>query len=438
LKFDAGADYSYPQGKAMLTKAQNDQLTLTGPGTPGGSMLRRYWHPVALSAELKPERPLPVRVLSEDLVLFRDARGAPRLVERHCPHRGADLSLARIERGMLRCLYHGWLFSGDGACVDRPGEGAKAAARLGSVQNAYPCFEGGGLIMAYLGPAPAPRPPSFPFFSCPGEQVWVSKLFHRCNYLQASEGNIDPQHLSFLHRFLPGAAVPYPDLNEIVTGDVAPRIEVVETAFGLRILASRHAAQGRQQVRMTNFIIPNASAFTGFPLANPDGTPNENYGFQFHWHVPIDDGSHWKYMLVYNGQGRLDKNLFDEVIFKDISPAFKSSRTAENGYLQDREEMQTATYTGLGRNPFDHDKYAVESQGRIVDRSKEHLSTTDKAIVQMRRQMLKAVDDVLAGRDPLFVEREGQPDALQTMVTISATLPATTDMLSDWWRGYGG
>src|SRR5919199_380087 len=137
----------------MLTAEQNALITRTGPGTPGGDLMRRYWHPVALREELPPGgAPIPVRILGEDLVLFRDEFGRPGLMGLHCPHRGADLSYGRIEDGGLRCLYHGWLFDVQGRCLEQPGEPAGSTFYERIRQRAYPCLERARMIFAYLGP----------------------------------------------------------------------------------------------------------------------------------------------------------------------------------------------------------------------------------------------------------------------------------------------
>src|SRR5436305_12727099 len=137
----------------MLSQEQNALLTRIGPGTPGGAMLRRYWQPVALADELPPGgAPLPVRLMGEDLVLFRDEQGRPGLLGLHCAHRGADLSYGRLEDGGLRCIYHGWLYDRTGRCLEQPGEPALRQAqgerpfRERIRQLAYPCTELGGIV----------------------------------------------------------------------------------------------------------------------------------------------------------------------------------------------------------------------------------------------------------------------------------------------------
>src|SRR5438094_38058 len=152
----------------MLTREENDLLTRTGPGTPGGDLLRRYWQPVALSEELPPGgAPIPLRVLSEDLVLFRDEQGRLGLLGLHCSHRGADLSYGRLEDGGLRCLYHGWLYDVHGRCLEQPGEPAGSTFHERILQRAYPCVETGGLVLAYLGPGEPPLLPRFAFLEAP-------------------------------------------------------------------------------------------------------------------------------------------------------------------------------------------------------------------------------------------------------------------------------
>src|SRR5919202_294131 len=165
----------------MLTKEENDLLTQTGPGTPCGDLMRRYWQPVALSEELPPGgAPLPVQILSEELVLFRDEAGVPALLGLHCPHRGADLSYGRLEDGGLRCLYHGWLYDGAGRCLEQPGEPAGSQFRTKVRHTAYPCQEAGGLILAYLGPAPAPLLPAYDFLDTTDPYRLVIKLRQNC------------------------------------------------------------------------------------------------------------------------------------------------------------------------------------------------------------------------------------------------------------------
>jgi phenylpropionate dioxygenase-like ring-hydroxylating dioxygenase large terminal subunit len=171
----------------MLTREQNDLLTQTGRGTPCGELMRRYWQPLALVGELDNRAaPLPVRILGEDLVLFRDDRGQIGLLDLHCAHRGADLSYGRLEDGGLRCVYHGWLYDVSGRCLDQPGEPAGSDFRKKVRQRAYPCQERSGIIFTYMGPGEPPLLPNYDFLSAPEERRVIVKLYQECNYLQAT------------------------------------------------------------------------------------------------------------------------------------------------------------------------------------------------------------------------------------------------------------
>lgn len=414
----------------MLSKEQNDLLTQTGPGTPGGDLFRRYWQPVALAEELPPgAAPLPVRILSEDLVLFRGEDGLIGLMRRRCPHRGADLSYGRIEGGAIRCLYHGWLIGRNGRCLEQPGEPSASTYKDRIRHPAYPCAEAGGLIWTYMGPGEAPPLPRFPFLSAPGERVWTTKLIQECNYLQANEGNVDPQHLSFLHRV--SAPGPKQDEYSIIGDDLAPALEVEETDFGIRIYAVRKTSAGRY-VRVSNFVVPNASAFDGGPIQNPARVPQqENAYYWMHWHVPIDDVSHWKYAVAYSHAMPIDKDFVDQMIRSDQSEEYNGRRRKENRYLQDRTEMATRTFLGMGYNFYDHDRYAVESQGAISDRTTENLGASDRAIIAMRKQLLRAIDDLQAGRAPVMTRgHSSQDNPVADLVVTSQVVPADADLHS--------
>jgi phthalate 4,5-dioxygenase oxygenase subunit len=416
----------------MLTREQNDRLTLTGPGTPGGALLRRYWQPVALSEELPAGgAPKPLRAMSEDLVLFRDERGKAALLGLHCPHRGADLSYGRIEGGGLRCLYHGWLFAPDGRCLDQPGEPPESTFKERVTHTAYPCHEANGLILAYMGPGDPPPVPKLPFLVAPRESVWCTKLWHECNYLQGNEGNVDPQHLSILHRFGDPEEL-FRDSRVIMSGDLAPQIIVEETSFGLRAYAVRNASDDEVYVRISNFVMPNGSAFDGVPLSDPKTTrPQPNEGYQSHWHVPIDDEHHYKYVIVHRYEGPIDRDFMDREIKGEVDEKYARRPSKANRYFQNRDDM-TSTYTGMGRNFQDHDRFAVEGAGPIFDRTRERLGRSDAALIVMRKQMLKAIDDVLAGRDPLGVARDPAVNPFADLVVRSQRLPKGAEVPGFW------
>ena len=175
------------------------ELTAIGPGTPCGAYFRRFWHPVALSSELD-ELPLVVRILGEDLVLYRDSGGAAGLLGRHCAHRGASLEFGIVEERGLRCCYHGWLYGTDGTVLEAPGEpeGARIAGRLRHL--AYPTHEYRGLIFAYFGkPGERPGFPVFDTFELPDNKLVPYAITQPCNWLQVQENAMDPIHAVYLH-----------------------------------------------------------------------------------------------------------------------------------------------------------------------------------------------------------------------------------------------
>lgn len=417
----------------MLTAEENANLTQTGPGTPGGAFMRRYWQPAALSNELTGD-PIAVRLLSQDFVLFRDAQGTACMLDLHCPHRKADLSYGRMEAGTLRCVYHGWRFGGDGTCLEQPGEPAGSTYHTRTRQPAYPTREVNGIIFAYLGAGEPPALPDLPWLTAPAENSWATKLYHECNYLQGNEGNVDPQHLSFLHRTIEFEEGPV-RASHVLTGiDAAPQIDVEETAYGFRLFAIRDTGEGSKYVRVSNFIMPHGSAFPAGQVVDPAKVAlDENLHYSMHFHVPIDDENHWKYRIMFRLDGPVDVAFLDRTQIEFTSDdSFERLRSSRNRYGQDRREQRTRTFTGMGRNFQDHDRYAVESQGRILDRTTEHLATTDKGVIAMRRQMLAAIETVRAGGNPPLTDPL-VPHPCRDLVVRSARVPAGENP-HDVWR----
>lgn len=413
----------------MMSQEENQRLTETRRGTPAGELLRRYWQPVALSREL-PRRgaPLAVRILGEDLVLFRDDRDRIGLLGIHCSHRGTDLSYGRIENVGLRCLYHGWLYDIGGRCLEQPGEPGGGAEREQIRHPAYPCKEVAGAIFAYMGPAEPPLFPNYEFLNADPDHLYVAKIFHECNYLQANEGNIDPVHLSYLHRFLAKRDASYrgvrgaeePHYN-LVARNAAPLIDVEPVDFGLRIYTVRKLENEQSYLRVSYFILPNLSAF-------PGQTGGE--GYSANWHVPIDDTRHWKYTFVYSAGTPLKKDLVDRER-SELGADFRLLRNPANRFLQDREAMKSKTYAGMGAGFQAHDLFATTSQGAIQDRRREHLVSSDKAIVAARKVMERAIREVREGRDPPGVVRAASANRFPHLLVISDMIAEGTD-----WKSY--
>jgi len=410
----------------MISAEENQLLTQTAPQTACGELMRRYWQPAALSEELPPGgAPLKVRILSEELVLFRDDQGRPGLIGLHCSHRGTDLSYGRVEDGGLRCLYHGWLYDICGRVIDQPGEPGGGANKAAIRHRAHPCQESGGVIFTYLGPGEPPLLPNYEFLTVPAERRTVVKAFYECNYLQGNEGNIDPVHLSFLHQYLSEAQVARLRVvqgvnatdNTLLGKDVAPNIEVEVTNFGLRIYTTRNAPQDQRYLRVTNFVMPNLAAFGGSTVGD---------GYAVHWHVPIDDHSHWKYIFAFNRDKDLDDFLRTRSRM-ELAADYRLTRNGANRYQQDRASMKTQTFTGVGSNFQVHDAFATESQGSVQNRTEENLVSSDKAIVAARKLILNAIKDVQQGREPQHVIRDAQKNSFANLVVLSDVIPMSAD-----------
>jgi phthalate 4,5-dioxygenase len=410
----------------MISQEENNLLTQTDAKTPCGELLRRYWQPVALSEELpKGGAPLNVRILGEDLVLFRDDQARPGLLGLHCSHRGTDLSYGRVEDGGLRCLYHGWLYDICGRVLEQPGEPGGGANRQEIHHRAHPCQESGGVIFTYMGPGDPPLLPNYEFLTIPAEYRTVVKIYEECNYLQGNEGNIDPVHLSYLHQcldegqFARRRTVPGSEAtdNTLLAEDIAPTLEVEITDYGLRIYTLRNVGRDKRYLRVTNFVMPNLSAFGGSTV---------DAGYSIHWHVPIDDTHHWKYTFAFSRDKPLDDFQRDRNR-SELSTDYRLARNRANRYQQDRASMKTQTFTGMGINFQAHDAFATESQGPIQDRTNEHVVSSDKAIVAARKLLLNAMKDVGEGREPQHVIRDANANRLLHLQALSEVIPSSTN-----------
>ncbi|MBM2576707.1 aromatic ring-hydroxylating dioxygenase subunit alpha [Jannaschia sp. Os4] len=390
----------------MISQALNDRLTLTGPGTPAGRVMRHYWMPAALSDELLGARPVvPVTLLGERLVLFRDEAGELGLIDRHCPHRGADLAYGRLEDCGLRCPFHGWHFDRTGQCVEQPGEpeGSRMHERIRA--TAYPVTEHAGVIWAYMGDGAPPPLPDLDCFRAPGTHVFAFKGLWECNWLQALEVGIDPAHASFLHRFLQdedpadgygkqfrdgveGAAeIP---MTKLLRDHPRPEIMVDDTPYGLSLTALRHLPDGRTHVRVTNQVFPCAIVI---PMSR-EMTITQ-------WHVPVDDSRCYWFSLFTSFRAPVDKvRMREQRLAEHHLPSYRPKKNRTNDYGYDPEEQGRETYTGMGLDINVHDQWAVEGMGAIQDRTKEHLASTDKGIVANRRALRAAMDAVEAGEAP--------------------------------------
>lgn len=421
----------------MTTAEENKLLTETGPGTPGGKLMRRYWQPIAKSSEL-PEgsAPVPIRIMSEDLVMFRDDQGRVGLVQRKCPHRRADLSYGRIEDGGLRCLYHGWLYNVHGKCLQTPAEPDDSNLKDGVPMTAYPCVEVSGLIFTYMGEGEPPVFPDYEFLKYNELQRNLTKTYLDCNWLQALEGNIDPSHLSYLHRpvdqvdrrNVPGSNL---SADQFYKGDRKPDIDWEPAHFGIRIYSVRKAGDDQKYVRITNFLMPNKAAIVG-----NEGRIGE--GYSVNWHTPIDDTHHIRFDIGFNRKKPLNKDAYARRAHGEVTEDGYLTRNQANRYRQNREEMKTQTFTGMGGYFIAHDSFAVETAGPIHDRSLEYLGTTDVIIVQARRQLLQGMAAIERGEKPLHDLRSASENDMSDLVVCSEVIPNNVDHKQFWKKKKAG
>jgi phenylpropionate dioxygenase-like ring-hydroxylating dioxygenase large terminal subunit len=391
----------------MMSREQNELITRTGPEAAAGKLMRMYWQPAALVEELDGSRPVkPVKLLGEEFVLFRDESGRYGLLDRHCPHRGADLAFGRLEDGGLRCSFHGWLFDTDGRCLQTPAEPEGSRLCQGIRQRACPVVERSGILFAYLG---AEEPPAFPRFDCfvaPAEYTFAFKGLIECNWLQALEVGIDPAHASFLHRFLEdedpasgygkqfrgGSVDTDMPLTKLLRDYDRPTIEAEETDYGLRIIALRRISEQHAHVRVTNQVFPHAIVI---PMST-EMTITQ-------WHVPIDDENCYWYAIFTSFGRPVDKAAMRAQRLELYElPDYRSRKNRANNYGFDPHEQESATYTGMGDDINVHDQWAVESMGRIQDRTREHLGQSDRGIVAYRRLLQRSIELIQKGQRPVI------------------------------------
>jgi phenylpropionate dioxygenase-like ring-hydroxylating dioxygenase large terminal subunit len=387
----------------MLTKEDNELVCRVGPETPMGETMRRYWVPGLLSEELpSPDcPPVRVRLLGEDLVAFRDSNGRVGLLAANCPHRGASLFFGRNEEAGLRCVYHGWKFDVEGSCVDMPSEPPESNFKSKVHATAYPCEEKAGIVWTYMGP-PEKQPPmiDLEWMRRPAGHFGVSKTYESCNWLQALEGGIDTSHSSFLHS---RAHIIKPEAGEFRARVRNPRLEVLETDYGFTYAGVRHMAdEHKSYVRAYQFIMPFHQ------LRSEGGSRGTDLHLDGHIWVPIDDEHTW----VFNWECRRDGGPISREEWEaaehrrgrgpeDMLPGYRLKQNMENDYFVDRTLQRTGeNYSGIaGVNT--QDMAVQESMGPVYDRTKEHLGTSDLAIIAARRLLLRSVREVQAGGDPI-------------------------------------
>lgn len=367
-----------------LEAKEDAELTHVGRGSPCGELMRRFWQPVAMSAQIK-DVPVVIRVLGEDLVLFRDLTGHIGLLHKHCVHRRTSLEYGIVSEHGIRCCYHGWLFGVDGKILETPGEPATSRIKDNLCQGAYPTREHHGLVFAYLGPSD--RVPEFPMLDTmaqPGNEMVPYSLDYPCNWLQVAENPMDPFHSVFLH-------------TRVTRAHFNP-------AWGAMPVVEWHWMPDRAGVFLTNarrwkeFIwVRTAENF--FPaIAQPPDIYQDATREKFFprvgitkWTVPVDNETtkivgwrHFNPSLDEHGKGDRAKVGLDTIDF-----------IGQTGTERSYEEGQ--------RLPSDYE--AQIGQGRIAIHALETLGTTDKGVAMLRRGLKRMIRAVQEGQDPPALPR---------------------------------
>ncbi len=372
----------------MLSKVDNEAVCRVGPGTVMGDLMRQYWLPALLSSELPTADSDPVRVLllGEKLIAFRDTNGTVGLMDQACPHRGASLFFGRNEECGIRCVYHGWKFTADGACVDMPNEPAESDFKHKVKAKAYPTRERNGVVWAYMGPRETPPPlPDLEANNLPEGEYVVSAMQRECNYVQALEGDIDTSHFGFLHF---GAADPESaepgTFQYFALKDRAPRYQVLDTDFGCMYSAFRPADPGQTYHRIALFLFP-------FWTMIPTGVLGHQVVARG-W-VPMDDEHTMFFSLtpkIRGVQRATQPGMELHPNTSDWLGRFRMVSDSSNDYRIDRRWQRSGgDYTGIA-GIHTQDQAITESMGPIFDRTREHLGSSDAMIIRTRRRLLEA------------------------------------------------
>ena len=357
----------------MLSPDNNRLLTQVGPGTPMGDYLRRYWHPIGAVSEFKAPGARAIRLFGEDLVLFQDLSGGFGLIDRHCPHRRADLSYGYVEACGLRCNYHGWLFGADGQCLEQPYDdiaAPKSRFKDKIRTTAYPVQALGGLLWTYMGAEPAPLLPDWEPFSWANGFTQIVFADVPCNWLQCQENSIDPIHFEWMHS---NWSVRLADR----TGPYGPRhlkVDFEEFDFGLIYKRIREDTSEAHDLWTVGRV---ALWPTGFYL-----------GDHFEWRTPIDDENTLSITWAFSR------------VPTECEPYEQPSIPSWRGPIRDEDGRWITSHV------MNQDFVAWVGQGVVADREKEHLAASDKGVLMMRRRFMADLEAVARGEEPKGLIRD--------------------------------
>ena len=367
----------------MESVKQNKLLTEVGRGTPMGELMRRYWQPIGAAVDLENKWTRRVRLLGEDLVIFKDRQGRLGLIAEQCPHRRASFAHGIPTENGIRCPYHGWEYNAQGQCIHQPNEQDKCAFRDKVSTDAYPVEEMGGMLFAYLGPQPQPLLPRWDGFVAEGTIRIMGRTILPVNWLQIMENSLDPVHTEWLH----GHHYEFLKEQEGVKVAISARhlkIDFKEFEYGM----TKHRLLEGQSEDGDDWKIGHPIVFPNM-LAVGNGDEKSRY-YSFQMRVPVDDTHtmHLWFNAYVPPQGvEVPKHLLEKV------------HTYEVPFMDDKGEFIVDNVDG-------QDMMAWVSQGAIADRSLENLGSTDKGIVMYRRMLKREMQKVQAGIDPMGIVRD--------------------------------
>jgi 5,5'-dehydrodivanillate O-demethylase len=349
-----------------------------GPGTLAGRYLRRFWHPVMVARDLKPGRAMPVRIMGEDVTLYRGEGGQVHAVAFRCAHRGTQLSTGWVEGDNLRCFYHGWVYGPDGQCVEQPAEPEPFCNRIRI--RSYPVEEYLGLIFVYQGEGEPP--PMYRFPEMEGEGILENNSYTRmCNYFNQLESNMDEVHVAFVHR---ASDFTTSGLNQGI-----PTISGEETEYGV----VKHGHREGQPTRTSHFFWPNALLIAGSTGAM-NGTESQNLA----WRVPVDDYQHKSFNVSYLPITGEDAARYRERQAKRRAELEGQPTAQEIADMVLRGEAHADDFARRPDAVGIQDNVAQAGQGVIIDKSTEHLGRSDNMVIAFRRIWERELRALAEGR----------------------------------------
>ncbi|HEY1268959.1 MAG TPA: Rieske 2Fe-2S domain-containing protein [Candidatus Binatia bacterium] len=372
----------------MLSREENEYLTRVGRGAPAGELLRRYWHPIAVAGELTSEQPIKaVRILGENLVVFRDTAGKYGLIAERCPHRSASLAYGRVDAEGIRCAYHGWKFDHSGRCLQQPAEADDSTFKDRVRQPAYPVEKLAGLLWSYLGPQPAPLLPRWDVLVREDGKRWtVVESMIDCNWLQPMENSVDPSHLYWLHgdsAHLMGHVPDYGETHEFIRFEYG--IWKQRTTPGKK---PGDPPQRDEHPLLFPCILRHVAKYKG------------GFRHNLQIRVPVDD-THTRVFRVSFVPSETDRSP------EDVDPPFQYSQLkGPDG----RFDLSTVPA---------QDAMAWETQGGLADRSLENLGVGDKGVIFLRKLLKEQIDIVRNGGEPMGVIRDSQKNRIIELDVIN-------------------